>query len=81
MIKYNIEDKIKEIVSEVIEVEKSNLNIDSGIGMELPEWDSFAHLQILMSVEDFFKIKFNVKEIQTLTSIKTIYRAVNNLIE
>ena len=81
MIEYNIEDKIKEIVSEVIEVEKSNLNIDSGIGMELPEWDSFAHLQILMSVEDFFKIKFTVKEIQTLTSIKTIYRAVNKLVE
>lgn len=47
----------------------NNLKIDS-----FKEWDSLGNFNFLLSIEDFYKIKFSIKEISNLKSIKEIFK-------
>jgi acyl carrier protein len=39
---------------------------------DLKEWDSLGHINLLLEIEKKFKIKFSMKEISELNSIKKI---------
>ena len=45
----NIEEKVKEIIAKVLEVEVSKINDDTAIG-DIPEWDSLSHIQIVSAI-------------------------------
>jgi acyl carrier protein len=43
---------------------------------DLPDWDSVAHVTIILGVEKEFKVKFKAAEIATAVSVGDLIRTV-----
>jgi acyl carrier protein len=41
-------------------------------------WDSFAHVQLVVAIEDTFNVKFSNAEIETMTSVGAIRDALKS---
>ena len=41
---------------------------------QLPEWDSVAHLNLMLALEDSFNVRLTVQDMQRLTSVPEIIR-------
>ena len=44
---------------------------------EISDWDSIAHLNLIIELEDTFKISFTSEEIQKIDSIEIILKLIN----
>ena len=71
----NIEEKVKEIIAQVLEVEVSEINNDTAIG-DIPEWDSLSHIQIVSSIEKEFGFNFTPDVMMDLEDVSDIVAAV-----
>lgn len=68
-----IDKKLAEVFFRIFNIEvKESDNTNT-----IPNWDSLAHLKLILEIEDMFKIKFNSEDIPKLTSIKSIQEAIN----
>lgn len=47
----------------------------------IPEWDSVAHMHVIMSLEEVFDLTFGDTEIAALTSVEKIIVAIKRRIE
>jgi acyl carrier protein len=43
---------------------------------DVPGWDSFKHIEIIMAIEMKFKIKLSTREVDGLNSVGDLVRAV-----
>tara|TARA_B110000114_G_C14854524_1_gene302140 strand:- start:51 stop:299 length:249 start_codon:yes stop_codon:yes gene_type:complete len=74
-------EKINKIVSEIlkISIDKMYDNIEMN---KISQWDSVAHLLIISSLEEEFKIQFSSSEVSKLVDLKSIYQIIEvNLIK
>ncbi len=67
-----MKDKIKKIMSTVLEVEFDRIS-DSDDTMSIDNWDSLNHMNLIVALEEEFNVIFNDEEIVELTSFKNIY--------
>jgi len=44
---------------------------------DLPEWDSFNHINLIVAVEQRFKIKFQTAELEELHSVGELANLIN----
>tara|TARA_Y100000385_G_C13046514_1_gene617741 strand:+ start:183 stop:419 length:237 start_codon:yes stop_codon:yes gene_type:complete len=70
-----IEEKVKNIIAEAIEVEVNKLDEDTAIG-DLPNWDSLGQLVIINSLEKEFGIKFDPEDIMDLEDVGDMISAI-----
>lgn len=73
----NIEEKVKEILEVLLEHKIDDTNI-SQKNEEL--WDSLKHLEILVTIEEEFGIKFADEDIPKLNSMNTIIDKIRELL-
>ena len=71
----NIEEKVKEIIAKVLEVEVSQINDDTAIG-DIREWDSLSHIQIVSAIEKEFGFNFTPDVMMDLEDVSDIVAAV-----
>ena len=71
----NIEEKVKEIIAKVLEVEVSQIDDDTAIG-DIPEWDSLSHIQIVSAIEKEFGFNFTPDVMMDLEDVSDIVAAV-----
>ena len=71
----NIEEKVKEIIATVLEVEVSQIDDDTAIG-DIPEWDSLSHIQIVSAIEKEFGFNFTPDVMMDLEDVSDIVAAV-----
>lgn len=71
----DILEKVKEIIAETCEVDKSAVTEQSAIG-DFDTWDSMAQLAILNEVEDAFDISFDPEEMMDLEDVNDIVKAI-----
>lgn len=64
--------EIRDILVEVFSKSKIPKKIDSLKINDLKEWDSLGNFNLLLAVEDKYKIKFSMKEISEIKSIKNL---------
>lgn len=67
-------DKLRAILAEAIDVEPDELTEESSPDT-MPEWDSFAHLNMVAALEQEYGISLTLDEViamQTLPKIKEI---------
>jgi len=67
--KIDLDARLEKILKEVFQVEKIDLNLSMD---EIPEWDSFKHYELIIAVENEFKIKLEIADTIEITSIPII---------
>jgi len=65
----DLDARLAKILKEVFQVEKIDLNFSMD---EIPEWDSFKHYEVIIAVENEFKIKLGMADTMEITSIPII---------
>jgi len=66
------------VLQQVIEVVADTLNVpaeslhESSSAKDLPAWDSLAHVNLMIALEQTFDIQLEVEDFPTLTSIAAI---------
>ncbi len=67
--KTDLDASLEKILKEVFQVEKIDLNFSMD---EIPEWNSFKHYELIIAVENEFKIKLGITDTMEITSIPII---------
>ena len=67
--KIDLDARLEKILKEVFQVEKIDLNFSMD---EIPEWDSFKHYELIIAVENEFKIKLEIADTIEIISIPII---------
>ena len=69
--------KVIALVAAELDVPPGKINAASSIDT-IPEWDSMAHLNICLAVQDSFGIKLDMDTIGELTSVAALAKLVDN---
>lgn len=75
----SIEQKAKQIIAEVLEVNEIQLTPEVGIG-DIDSWDSVRQLIIITSLEESFDISFPEDVLFELTNIETILAQIEAIL-
>ena len=67
--KTDLDARLEKILKEVFQIEEVDLNFSMD---EIPEWDSFKHYELIVAVENEFKIKLEDIDTIEITSIPII---------
>ena len=70
-----MDDKIVSIVSQVLEVPVADIGLDSSPDT-LPAWDSLKHLNLVVALEEAFRIQFSDRQVMEMMSVRAICAAV-----
>ncbi|RZD47027.1 MAG: acyl carrier protein [Thaumarchaeota archaeon] len=73
-----IDLKLEKLLKETFEIEKIDLNLSMD---DIPEWDSFKHIELIISIEDEFKIKLEYTDTTEMTSIPIIKSKILKLLD
>ena len=65
----DLDARLAKILKEVFQVEKIDLNFSMD---EIPEWDSFKHYEVIIAIENEFKIKLSISDTIEIISIPII---------
>lgn len=71
----NVKEKVISIIASVLEVEPSEITLESSIG-DFPKWDSLGNLTILQDIQDEFDIELDPDEIIDLEDVNDIINIV-----
>jgi acyl carrier protein len=71
-----MENKIKEIIATILDIEKESLSLESEINDTLG-WDSLKQMIIISALEEELKITFEEEEIILLDNVQKILDSVN----
>ena len=67
--------KLEEILKKIFKNEKIDLE---GTIEDIPEWDSFTHIQLIDAIEGEFKIEIEFNDVLIMTSIPIIKNKIMN---
>ena len=67
--KTDLDTRLEKILKEVFQIEEVDLSFSMD---EIPEWDSFKHYELIVAVENEFKIKLEDVDTIEITSIPII---------
>ncbi|MBK1964671.1 acyl carrier protein [Campylobacter novaezeelandiae] len=72
-----MEEKFYEILENILEVKvdkNSNLSKEN-----CPTWTSLTHIDIIMSLEEEFELKFNTEDLKELNSQQALIKKIKSL--
>ena len=64
----DVKERLQEIFRDVFDDETIVLT-ENTTSADIEDWDSFAQMNLIVAMEMEFKIKFNVKEINSLKNV------------
>jgi acyl carrier protein len=68
-------DELKQVIADALQVAAETVADDSSPAT-LPQWDSLAHLNLVMALETQFCVKFTLDEIIELRDVATIRQLI-----
>ena len=75
----NVHNETKKLFSRALEMNPKeiteNLHIDN-----ISNWDSLAHLRLIMEIESNFNVQLKPSEIQSILDYQSVYSIVDRLI-
>lgn len=71
-------DQVIEIIADVIQCDKNELDENSGIGTNA-QWDSLRHVMIMAKLEELYGLKVNEDNIDLLMNVKAIKEYLNSM--
>ena len=73
-----MEQRIRAIMAEVLRLPEDRIGADAAIG-NVPNWDSTAHMRMMLALEDEFGIGLDETRMVEMTSFAKIRAAVEEL--
>jgi acyl carrier protein len=73
-----MEDRIRTIVAEALRLPVDRIGADAAIGT-VPNWDSTAHMRMMIALEDEFGIELDESRMVEMTSLAKIRGTVEEL--
>lgn len=74
-----VTERVYCVLTEELLVDKEGIHPDLSYN-SVPEWDSVAHINIILSLEEAFEVSFDETGIGDLTSVEKIITAVQQLV-
>jgi acyl carrier protein len=68
-------ERVSQIVGGTLDVEDLSLS-PSMTAEDVPGWDSLAHVQIMVAIEQAFKIRFRTGEIAAIANVGDLVKRV-----
>ena len=68
MTRDEIYEKLDEVFQDVFDDESIHVN-DLTTADDIEEWDSLEHINLMVAVENMFKIKFNMGQVGSLKNV------------
>ena len=72
------EREFLEFAADVFGVAPGSLSFETTLG-SIPEWDSMAHLRLVMAVQSKYGVEIPFAEVTNVTSLWEFYRRVNRM--
>ena len=72
-----IDSKLEKLLKETFEIDKISLNFSME---DIPEWDSFKHIELIIAIEKEFKIKLEYTDTTEMVSIPIIKSKILKLL-
>jgi len=73
-----LNNKLLTVIARELKVDAKVLELGSGPGINPSEWDSFAHITLMLAIEDNFAVSFTAEEFASLDSIEKIQNRLND---
>jgi len=73
-----MEDKIRTIMAEALRLPAERIGADAAIGT-VPNWDSTAHMRMMIALEDKFGVDMDESRMVEMTSLARIRSAIEEL--
>ena len=74
-----IDEKLKSIVVDTLQIQVSDYNEDLAAG-DIPQWDSIGHVNLLMAVEQGFEIALDVTDAIDIESVADLQDMVKKYV-
>ena len=75
-----MEEKVKQIISDLFSVEKNEINPKFGT-TDCDEWDSFGHLNLITALEEEFDILIDENQISDMQNFELIMLIIKETIK
>lgn len=72
-----IDSKLEKLLKETFEIDKISLNFSMD---DIPEWDSFKHIELIIGLEQEFGINLEYTDTTEMTSIPIIKSKILKLL-
>ena len=73
-----MEDKIKEILATILEIDQSDVNNETNPDT-VANWDSLRHMKLVFAIEEEYGVEFTDDQIIQLTDVGTILDCIKEL--
>ena len=73
----SILEQLNDIFIEVIDEDTIKLN-EASTAKEVEGWDSLTHIQLVVAIEKYFKIRFTSKEILEWKNVGALIDSINS---
>jgi acyl carrier protein len=73
-----MEDKLRAIMARILRLPVERIGPNAAIG-DVPNWDSTAHMRIMLALEDEFGVELNESQMVEMTSLAKIRVVVEEL--
>jgi acyl carrier protein len=74
------EDTLKQVIATMLKVDASTINADSSID-NVPNWDSLRHMNLVLALEDEFRVSIPDEDAGNITSFKLIKLVLEDLLK
>ena len=75
MLKKDLLLKISEILKDLLDDENIEVTYDTTAN-DIEDWDSIIHIQLIVSIEKYFKVRFSTIEVENLKTINSIIELI-----
>lgn len=73
-----VRDEVFKVVSDVLNVPLSQVNEESSPDT-MAQWDSLQHMNLILALEEKFKVQFRENQIVDMLNVKSIVLAVEEI--
>jgi acyl carrier protein len=69
--------QLRRLIADSLHVSLEIVNLESGPST-LPEWDSYHHIHLMVTLEERYKIELDMDEIMSMISVREIARVLGD---
>jgi acyl carrier protein len=71
----SLDQRIQKVFQEVFDNDGLYVT-DAMSAKDVPNWDSLAHVKLIVSLEEEFSVRFSLQEVTTMSNVGDLKRAV-----